>query len=173
MEEWRPVKGFGGIYEVSSEGRLRNVKTGRIHQNSKPRSGYTVDILCKGGTHKTVRRHQLVAEAFIPNPENKPEVNHKNGDKSDNSASNLEWVTHRENTDHAWLTGLTKLPTPEERAVIQFFSGKRLAEYRSIAVAANINRIDGTSILKCCKGTRPPAGGYEWRYKEDEDSESD
>ena len=165
-EEWRDVVGFEGVYEVSSAGRLRNKKTQRF-LSSNGRGGYVVDILCSNGKSKTARRHRIVAEAFIPNPEHKPEVNHKNGNKEDNSVENLEWATHRENTDHAWLTGLTKLPKPVEKSVVQLCEGKWLATYRSILIASKVSKTDASDILMCCKGRRLSAGGYEWKYRED------
>lgn len=164
METWKPVFGFENCYEISSLGNLRNIRNGKALNGQDVRSGYVVNILCDNNRRKTVRRHRLVAEAFIPNPENKREVNHKNGNKLDNTVENLEWATHRENTDHAWLTGLTKVPAPKERAVSQYYDGKWLATYRSIKVAAEISRIDDSGILQCCKGNRRSAGGYEWNY---------
>lgn len=163
-EEWRKVADFEECYEVSSLGRLRNIRTGRILHSGKKRSGYVVDVLCDNKKRKTVRRHRIVAEAFIPNPGNKPEVNHKNGDKTDNSVGNLEWATHRENTDHSWTTGLTKAPKPAEKVVLQFYDGKWIATYRSLKIAGKITGINSTGIMQCCKGERNSAGGYEWRY---------
>lgn len=163
-EEWRPVLGFEKSYEISSLGNLRNIRNGKLLKGQGVRSGYIVNILCEKQRKKTVRRHRLVAEAFIPNPEKKPEVNHINGDKLDNRVENLEWATHRENTDHAWLTGLTKLPAPTERVVSQYYDGRWLATYRSIKIASQISGADDSCILQCCKGNRASAGGYEWKY---------
>ena len=163
-EEWRKVSGFEKCYEVSSLGRLRNIRTGKILRSKELRGGYVVDILCDNNRRKTVRRHRLVAEAFIPNPDNKPEINHKNGNKADNAISNLEWATHRENTDHSWATGLTKLPTPTEKSVSQYFEGKWIATYRSLKYAEKLTGINIASILKCCTRERKSAGGYEWKY---------
>lgn len=163
-EEWKPVIGYENCYEISSLGQLKNVRTGKLLKDGKLRNGYVVDILCDNKRRKTMRRHRIVAEAFIPNPEHKQEVNHKNGNKTDNSVSNLEWATHRENTDHAWEAGLTKLPVSTEKKVSQYFNGKWIATYRSLKLAEKITKINSTSILLCCKSKRKSAGGYEWKY---------
>lgn len=174
-EEWRAVKGFEGAYEISNIGNLRSIDRvsfgkkyfGKMINNAQERCGYLVNILSYEGKRKTVRRHRLVAEAFIPNPDEKPEVNHINGNKTDNRVENLEWATHRENTAHAWLTGLTKIPPAEKpKKVIQFYEGQQIAEYMSIDIAANINGISAADICKCCKGKRKNAGRYIWKHKE-------
>lgn len=174
MEEWRKVKGFEGAYEISNHGNLRSIDrvsfgkrySGKLINKAHDRSGYLVNILSYEGKRKTVRRHRLVAEAFIPNPEGKPEVNHIDGNKANNHVENLEWATHRENTDHAWITGLTKAPPAEKpKKVIQYYEELLIAEYSSIEIAAHINSISAEDICKCCKGKRKNAGRYTWKYK--------
>lgn len=103
MAQWKPIKGWENLYEVSDDGRVRNILTGLIKKNTKMRAyGYLI-VTLKGldatGTHKkaTLRVHRLVAEAFIPNPENKPCVDHINTNKEDNTVGNLRWVTYTEN----------------------------------------------------------------------------
>ena len=102
MEEWRPVEGFEGIYEVSNLGRVRNIKKGgRLMTPQKVAHGYIQIRLHKNGEKTQWLLHRLVAKAFIPNPENKEQVNHKDLDKSHNTVDNLEWVTRDENLQHA------------------------------------------------------------------------
>lgn len=121
IEEWRDVKGYEGLYQVSSIGRVkalpyvRDVKysNGRAERRRykerdrkahKNMHGYMVLPLSNGGSIVNKQVHRLVAEAFIPNPEGKEQVNHKNGEKDDNRVENLEWVSRYENSIHAVYT---------------------------------------------------------------------
>ena len=116
-EEWRDVAGFEGLYQVSNLGRLRSLDkvdrgkkkwAGKILKQRINARGYMRTCLCKNGEHINVRIHRLVAEAFIPNPDGKEQVNHIDGDKTNNAIGNLEWATCSENHAHAWATGLAK-----------------------------------------------------------------
>ena len=109
-EEWRWVVGQEGKYKVSNLGRVRSfVKGGRIKTPHKTKCGYFLVELFIDGKLSGRLIHRLVAEAFIPNSENKKTVNHKNGNKADNRVENLEWMTHSENVKHAFATGLKKV----------------------------------------------------------------
>lgn len=126
-EIWAPIKGYEGLYEVSSLGRVRSVDRSVCYTNSKGNtieyikpsqllSGSTYDfarypvvMLYRNGCRKTYKVHRLVANTFIPNPEHKPEVNHIDGDHTNNCVDNLEWVTGPENLAHAYSTGLSKV----------------------------------------------------------------
>lgn len=113
-EEWRDVIGANGIpkgeYRVSSLGRVMSLKGGKVKilNLTYDGKGYAYVGIHKDGAQKKIHVHVLVATAFIPNPENKREVNHKNGNKSDNRVENLEWATSSENRQHALKTGLMK-----------------------------------------------------------------
>lgn len=112
QEEWVAVSGYEGRYEVSSCGRVRSIAqpgtqlSGKILAPIKTH-GYLYVTLCKDKTKKRFAIHRLVAVAFIQNPNNKPTVNHKDGNKSNNKVKNLEWVTSSENNKHAFAKGLT------------------------------------------------------------------
>ena len=104
-EEWRPVLGFEEIYEVANTGKIRRIKTGCILKPSRYK-GYPILCLNYSGKQYGRRLHRVVAQAFIPNPFNLPDVNHKNGIKDDNQSSNLEWMTKLDNTKHARMNDL-------------------------------------------------------------------
>ena len=101
MEIWKDIDGFNGKFQVSSWGRIRNAETGNILKPYKNKKGYLKASLSYGGKSIKKRINRLVAIAFIDNPYNLPQVNHKDGNKENNSISNLEWVTNSENQKHA------------------------------------------------------------------------
>jgi hypothetical protein len=106
MGEWREIAGFEGRYEVSDEGRVRNMRTGKVFAVNLSSKGYPVVALCrKPEKPKSCRVHRLVALAFIQNPDALPEVNHKDSDKANNHVSNLEWVTSQQNMQHSIAAG--------------------------------------------------------------------
>ena len=111
-EIWKDIKGYEGKYQVSNKGNIKSLKqfnkrgVDLIIKLGKNNTGYTIVRLTKNNKLKTPLVHRLVAQAFIPNPDNKPQVNHKNGNKADNTVENLEWVTRSENQKHAYETGL-------------------------------------------------------------------
>lgn len=109
-EIWRDIADYEGLYQVSNLGRVRSLKFGRvlILKTRPNNSGYSQVWLYRDGRYEVHRVHRLVAETFIPNPDNKREVNHLNGDKTDNRVGNLEWCTSSENKRHAVATGLLK-----------------------------------------------------------------
>ena len=98
VEEWKYVKGYTGLYSVSTEGRVQSHLTGIILKPAVNHKGYFIFQLCSSGHRKNMRAHRLVAEAFIPNPDSLPEVDHINGNKQDNRAENLRWVNGSFNT---------------------------------------------------------------------------
>lgn len=106
-EIWKDIAGYEGYYEISNLGRVRN-SLKRVITKKLNGNGYFRLILYKNKVQKNKTIHRLLAEAFIPNPENKPQVNHINGIKTDFRLQNLEWVTGKENSIHAHVNGFTK-----------------------------------------------------------------
>lgn len=102
QERWKDVPGYEGLYQISNNGRVRNAKRQRVKKLSNNGNGYKQTMLSKAGVREYPLVHRLVASAFIPNPDNKPHINHKNGIKIDNRVSNLEWCTMSENLFHRY-----------------------------------------------------------------------
>ena len=167
MEDWKTCKGFDN-YSVSSDGRIRNDKTGCVLKPFKVgaigNQYYAVDL------HGTTRKiHRLVALAFISNPENKPQVDHINGDHFDNSVSNLEWVTGSENCIHAYSSlnkvRLTGHSNPYSKKVVRLEDGK---VYGSLQEASRDVGLKGhSSISRCLNKYSKTAGGFHWAYYEE------
>jgi len=134
QEEWKAVAECNGEYYVSNHGRVKSLKFGK-ERILKPRMQglglkYPVVSLCFNGKIHQVKIHKLVALAFISNPENKKTVNHKDGDKSNNHIDNLEWLTQKENVQHAWDTGLNEYTRfavikSKSKPVIDILNGKK------------------------------------------------
>ena len=120
IEIWKDVDGYNGMYMISSIGRVKSFnryKDGRIMKLSSDQDGYSLVTLSINGVGKTEKVHRLVAFAFIPNPENKPIINHLKGEEKDNNTvNNLEWETHRGNRIHSYATGLQKVSEKQREA---------------------------------------------------------
>lgn len=163
MENWKDIVGFEGFYQVSDLGRVKSlsrnsIRRGRIYPQKESilrQSGlkYLSVSLQKEGISKRCNVHRLVANAFIPNPENKPEVNHINGIKTDNRSSQLEWVTRRENEDHSILNKLKHIPTNKklsEKDVLDIKT-KIISGFRQKDLAVEYD-IHPTTISKIVNG---------------------
>lgn len=99
-EEWRDIVGYEGLYKVSNFGNVYSVRSDKRLKHSKNRGGYLFVVLCTDGKQKQFKVHRLVAISFLTNPDNKPQVNHIDEDKTNNRLDNLEWVTAKENTNY-------------------------------------------------------------------------
>lgn len=152
-------------YSVSTEGEVKKDTTNYFLSQSIQQDYKFVSLLINGQA-KRMRVHRLVAMAFIPNPENKPYVNHINGDKGDNNVENLEWVTPSENTIHAVKTGL--MSNGRKRPVIQYnLNGEKMATFESASEAARQTGGSQSKITLCCRRQRESANDYQWRYYDD------
>lgn len=152
-------KWIGSNYLLTKEGNIISFHGGtpKLVSPNTMKSGYARVSLYLSSGRKDVKVHRLVAEHFIPNPDNKPFINHRNGVKTDNSVNNLEWVTAKENTLHAWKKGLTR---PAYKKVRCLETGR---VFNSMKDARDWASLKNTiSISEACNGRKKTAGGYRW-----------
>jgi hypothetical protein len=175
-EIWKSVIGYEGLYEVSSLGNVRSVNwRGLGYRKFSPvpdRDGYLQITLTKNGKQQNARVHRLVAMAFVDNPENKPQVNHIDEDRSNNVASNLEWVTCLENNNHGTRNirvSQSKRNTNCKRILQLNKNGDPIREWVSINEVERQLGYDTGLMSKCCKGKKKSAYGYLWKYAMRED----
>ena len=178
-EIWKPVKNYEDLYLVSNIGNIRRKGKDKNRKYNINKSGYVLVNLYNNGKYKNLLVHRLVALAFIPNPENKPEVNHKDGNKLNNNADNLEWVTEKENVVHSYKKlgrigfagnkGNKDKITEKTKPVIQYdLNNKFIRVWASKEYASRKLKLDSASISNCCRGKRKSVGNFKWRYAEDE-----
>lgn len=172
-EEWRDIPGYEGLYQVSNFGRVYSVKRmnrdrcigGRfICQSSvdKKNNSYMHVQLCKNGEEKCVLVHRLVAMAFIPNPDNLPQVNHKDENKQNNHVDNLEWCTHKYNMNYGSRFQVCMNHPRLSKPIGQFKDGVLVKTYPSIAEA--IRATGKKNIQSVLYGKKKHCAGYEWKY---------
>lgn len=175
MEVWKPIEGSKGFVEVSNEGRIRSLLRGspRVLKAQTDKKGYlriTVTINRKTITYKV---HREVAKAFIPNPGKLPQVNHKNGNKKDNSVANLEWMTSRENAHHAiaaglWdsvIAGAKRENERRKKPIIGRYDvgdTEIVKHFESVSEAERY--LDSRHISDVLKGKRAHVKGWSFRY---------
>ena len=164
MEEiWRDIDGYEGLSQISNKGRVKSLKWGkeRILKPLINSSGYLKVGLCKNGRVDQLQLHRLVAESFIANPENKPQVNHKDENKLNNCVNNLEWSTAKENSNYGSRNERLS------RKILQYSkSGEFIKEWPGALEVERELNINHSNIAACCKCKRNFAGGFVWRYKE-------
>lgn len=195
MEIWKDIKEYEGLYQVSNLGRVRSLDRtyiaynrfcdietyikGKILKNVYNKKGYQYVGLHKDGKRKNIFVHRLVAETFLPNPDNKPCVNHINTVRDDNRVENIEWCTHKENNNNPLTIKKMRESAPKT------FMGKFSKEHpRSIPIIqlnihntpiklwlslsdAKRNNYRDSEISSCCRGRKKTHKGYKWMYLDD------
>lgn len=183
MERWKDIPGFEGYYQISNYGRLKSFKqysNGKILKLTNKNGDYFSIVLQAGGNVRSTRIHRLVAEAFISNGCNYPEVNHIDGDKQNNHFTNLEWCTRSQNIRHSLVLNPNQLNNLKQYnqclrpKAIQMYDKQRsfVRLFKNGADASRETGICQRNILQVCNGDRnesgylrKSAGGYLWRFE--------
>lgn len=159
-EIWKDVKGYEGLYKVSNKGRVKSKR-----KILKPiMTEYKKVGLSKNGIQKTIYVHRLVAEAFVDNPFNKKQVNHKDENKANNNANNLEWVTFKENMNYG-TKQLRESINHTKYNIIQYdLNGNFIKRWFNAKEIENDTNFKASSIRFCCTGKYKTAYGFKWKY---------
>lgn len=170
MIDVRDVVGYENLYSVTSDGRVIGKKSGKELKRSYC-NGYARVKLYRDAKGKTILVHRIVADAFIPNEQGKPQVNHINSIKDDNRVENLEWVTQSENLKHAYLYGaldpsVSWKPMRKKVAAIDS-TGNVVMVFDSMSDAARNLGLNVSNICNACHGRLKKTGGYGWRLCSD------
>lgn len=165
-EIWKSIAGYEGLYEVSDKGRVKSLKYGkeRILKLGKDTVGYLYANLWKNGHGKNLLVHRLVAEAFIPNPNNLGTINHKDEVKTNNTVSNLEWMSKKDNLNYGTRNKRIAEANSKQVQMFDKQTGELLTTFPSNNEAERATGVAHQSIGKCCLGKLKSAGGYIWRY---------
>lgn len=180
--KWKDIIGYENEYQINQFGEIRTLKDSpklKKYNVLKPqinkKNGYVYQMLYKNGKEKLLRVHRLVAMAFLPNPNNLPQVNHKDGNKQNNSVDNLEWCEQSYNMKHAYKNGL-QIPSENQRKAIintnklkqkkvcQIKDGEIINTFSGISEASRQTKISISCISRCCNLKRKSTNGYEWRF---------
>lgn len=177
IEIWKEIEGYDGFYEISNLGRCkthRAVGTGkytseaRLLKPVKCTNGYLEYQLSKDGKRKCHMAHRLVAQAFIPNPCNKKEVNHLDECITNNIVSNLEWTTSKENANYG-TRNERSLKNHNYNKIIQLtLDGEYVTTHENAKEASkSVNLTTASCIVRCCKKQKKQSKGYKWMYEKD------
>lgn len=184
-EMWKDIPGYESLYKINNIGIVKSLerfvnnghkdilKKEKIRKNHKNKDGYLFIRLSKNGITKGYSVHRLVAQAFIPNPNNYPEINHIDGNKLNNAISNLEWCNRTKNVRHSFELGLNKggmygkygKNHHSSKKVAQYdLNNNFISSFESATDSSQRTKVDLSSISKCCLDKQKTAGGYKWKY---------
>lgn len=170
-EVWEDIDFTNGMYKASSKGRIKstgkNKTQNKVLKDLITKKGYSEVCMCG----KRYRTHRIIAQVFIPNPNNLPQVNHIDGNKLNNCIDNLEWCTNEYNHKHKCEHGLNISPENSGRPKrkvekINMYTNKVIETYDSIASAGRLNNLSAGNIRQVCIGKRNHCGGYFWNFIE-------
>ena len=169
QEVWKDVTGYEGLYKISNYGKIKALpkyKRLKLKKELKTyfdKDGYKVVYLYKHSKKKAKKIHRLVAEAFIPNLNNLPQVNHKDEDKQNNKVDNLEWCDAKYNANYGNCQ--SKKGKKIRKKINQYeLNGSFIKQWESITEVANYYLTTKQSIISCCKGRSKSSKGYVWKY---------
>lgn len=166
-EIWKDIKGYEGLYQVSNLGKVKSLNYNHTKKEQLIKQEITTDHLrctLHNKKSKHIFVHRLVAEAFLPNPNNYPIINHKDGNPLNNNVNNLEWCTYKHNMNHALKTGLINM---NKILMKDKITNKTIREFKNILELRREIKLKGyTHIYDCCRGERKSAYGYKWEYGE-------
>ena len=179
-EKWYPIPNFEKAYEFSNYGRIKSFKRkGNSKTHIKKcrigKEGYVYTNIQYNGVYKTIKPHRLIGLYLLPNPDNKPVVNHLDLNKLNNHISNLEWATQSENALHyhqntnkpVWNKGKRGAETKLNKHILQFTKdGIFIKEWDCIKTAANYYNISDTHLIRVCQGIKKTGAGFIWKYKD-------
>ena len=163
QEKWKDIQGYEGLYQISNLGRVKSVgnnfnRKEKILKHFLNKNGYTSVILSKNSKIKRFYLHRLIGIHFIPNTENKPNINHINGIKSDNKIENLEWVTQKENIKHSIdvLKNIPSFKNVDYKKLSQLNHSDEANAKRKLTMS----KIEGTKVIVYCKKTGKLIGNF-------------
>ena len=159
----KDIKGYEGLYAITSCGKVWSYRNECFLKPYLNKKGYMRVCLRKDGEKKMYSLHRLVAEAYLPNPENLPEINHKDENKTNNCLQNLEWCDHKYNINYG--TCITKSSNSRKKPILQYdLDGNFIRDW---GCTTDVGQEVKKGINNCLKGRAKSAYGYKWKYKED------
>lgn len=175
-EEWKDIKGYEGYYQVSNLGNVKSldrlidnkkntyIRQGNMIKQFYDNRGYMQVTICKNGLRKTYKTHRLVAEAFIENPYNLPEVNHKDENSLNNTYNNLEWCTAKYNCNYG--SHNVRCAKSRYKKIYQYdLQDNLIREWNSVKETQTIGGFTASQVSNCCRGKIKTHKGYKWKFK--------